>query len=234
MLLTEILDKPTNQIRTSDKPVNDIIQHRNTNVIGTGAQAIAYMHKKFPGKVVKTIQITGTDDPSYQFLRLAMRHQNNPYFPKIFSVKMYPTNKVEYNTRGDEFDKIDPLDKNGFGKFSPPPSQLGYTIYVAMEKLTKHPNLTTNDLEYFGIQDFPIPQRMRGYKRQSEIKFRLAFKDADYRQYMQQIVKDPQLKQALRLLEPLFRHYEPDMHGSNIMMRGNQMVIIDPISNDSY
>jgi hypothetical protein len=47
---------------------------------------------------------------------------------------------------------------------------------------------------------------------------------------MLQKIKDPNLNKALRLLEPLFRNYEPDMHGSNIMLRGSQWVFMDPIS----
>ncbi len=225
MLLNEILEKPSSQIRTTQKPASDLLDSPHHTMLGTGAQAIAYLHKKFPGKVIKTIQIHGPNDPSYQFLRIILKHQDNPYFPKIFSVKMYPMKAVNDRFRRSMFDDIDPT-----GEFSPPPDQSNYVLYVVTERLSPLTAMTTADLERFGIEDFPIPQHMQKYNRQAEIKFRMAFKDADYRQYIQQVVKDPKLKQALRLLEPLFRHYDPDMHGGNIMRRGSQWVFMDPVA----
>jgi hypothetical protein len=227
MLLSEILDKSSGMIKTSKASVSDLLPPSTHKVAGVGAQALAYLHKKYPNKIIKTIQIYGDSDPSYQFLRLILKHQDNPYFPKIYNVKMYPTKEATYNARGDVFDVLDPT-----GEFSPPPSQLTYTLYVVMEKLTPFRQITKEDLLRFGIEDFPIPKHMKQYNREAEIKFRLAFKDPDWRQLMQQVVVDPKLKQALRLLEPLFRNFEPDMHGSNIMLRGSHLVFVDPISHE--
>lgn len=229
MLLNELLNKSSNQIRTTKKPVSDLMDTPHHTVVGIGAQTIAYLHKKFPGKIIKTVQITGKDDSIYQFLRLVLKHQDNPYFPKIFSVKMYPTNEINYNVRGDMFDDIDSSED-----FSPPPSQLGYTLYIVTEKLTKLDWITYEDITKFGLQKLVLPKSLEGtYKNVNHMKFKYAFKFADYRQHMQQVVQDPKLKQALRLLEPLFRHYEPDMHFNNIMLRGNQWVFIDPVTNPS-
>jgi hypothetical protein len=229
VLLSEILDKSSPYIKTSNKRVNDLLSQKKHQVVGVGAQSLAYLHKKFPGKVIKTIQVYGDSDPSYQFLRLALKHQDNPYFPKIFSVKMYPTERVFGNERARSFEEIDPTEE-----FSPAPYQAEYTLYVVMERLQPLIGMTEQDLERFGIEDFPIPQRMKTWRRQAEIKFRQAFNDPKWRLHMQQFVRDPALKQALRLLEPLFKHFAPDMHSGNILTRGNSWVFVDPITHSTY
>lgn len=227
MILAEILSKQIPNLKSSNKLVSDIIANSNNKVVGIGAQSIAYLHKKFPGKVIKTIQISGTSDPSYQFIRMCLKHQDNPYFPKIFSVKMY--NSKQYNKESDRYTEFDNIVDNDV-----PPAAQNNVLIVVTEKLTDMTGITLQDLERYGIEDFPIPSKMKGYKRQHSIQFRLAFKDRDFRQYMQQVVTDQHLKQALRLLEPLFRHYEPDMHDGNIMIRQpNQWVFIDPVVFDS-
>jgi hypothetical protein len=152
MLLTELLNKTSPTIKTSKSSTSGILTHSTQQVIGGGAQAIAYLHKKFPGKVIKTIQLSGTDDPVYQFMRLAMKHQNNPYFPKIYSVKMYPTTQDSMDDRADEFDILDTK-----GDYNPPPDTMNYTAYVVMEKLKPLSNITNQDLEKFGLEDFSLP-----------------------------------------------------------------------------
>ncbi len=227
MLLNEILDKPSTKVKYSNKPVSDILSTKQHEVKGGGAQALAYFHKKFPGKVIKTIQVHGYSDPSYQFLRLAMKHQDNPYFPKIYGAKMYKTAFVDYTPRGAMFDDIDPQ-----GDFSPPPSLMDYTLYVVMEKLSPLSDITDEDLKRFGIERF-VDTRVGIKKHISDrvdVKFRQAFLDPKWRLHMITVAKDPNLKEALRLLEPLFRHFEPDMHLHNIMLRGTQWVFIDPIT----
>jgi len=185
------------------------------------------LHKKFPNQIVKTIQISGTGDPSYQVLRLFLNHQDNPYFPKILAVKMFKTDNSSPKGREREFDLID-VDM----QYSPAPDALANTLYVVSERLFDLPGITESDLERLGIDDFPIPVQFRGHRRSAEIKFRMAFKDWTFRKQMYYLSLDKDFKQALRLLEPLFRHYESDMHGSNVMIRENgHWVIVDPVTN---
>jgi hypothetical protein len=57
------------------------------------------------------------------------------------------------------------------------------------------------------------------------------FKDPMHRAKIKSLTSDPHLKQALRLLEPLFQHYSPDMHTGNIMVRSDgHLIIMDPVS----
>ena len=60
------------------------------------------------------------------------------------------------------------------------------------------------------------------------------FENPKLRKEIIQNTKYPSLKEALRLLEPMFRHYSPDMHLGNIMIRqspnGPEVVFIDPLN----
>jgi len=221
--LNEILSKEIPNLKTSDKPVNDVWP--NQKVLGIGAQSIAYLHKKYPDKVVKTIQVTGTADQSYQFLRLCTKHQNNPYFPKIYAMKYYPSKQEPNN-------KLDFRDEDFEDYYDDyPPARLDNTLIIVTEFLTPLTDITNDDIHRLGLDDFELPNNMISYKGRNDITFSMAFKNPTWRKYMQVHATDPQLKQALRLLEPLFKHYEPDMHTNNVMIRPpNQWVFIDPIS----
>ncbi len=233
MLLTEILEKSSPNIRTSKKPVLDILGHKTHEVLGVGGQAIAYLHKKFPGKVIKPIQITGPDDPQYQFTRLCLKHQDNPYFPKIYAVKMYPTKEVNWREREDKFSRTSDKDRV-LGQEAP--YQMEYTLYVVTERLQHMTTVSEKTIEEMGF-DIPTAtisqdewHRYKTRERVIEHRFRSMFHDHITRRNLLKTVRDPKLKQALRLLEPLFRNFEADMHFGNIMLRGKQWVITDPIT----
>lgn len=63
------------------------------------------------------------------------------------------------------------------------------------------------------------------------------FEDPETRKIIVELTQFKSLKQAMRLLEPLFKHYLPDMHSGNIMYRktpnGPQLVFLDPIQNEN-
>ena len=232
MKLIEVLQKISPKIKTSTKSAHDFMIQRQHQLVGGGAQALAYLHKKFPNRIIKTIQISYASDPSYQFLRLALNHQDNPYFPKIYSVKQYTMKRMSDTDRDFQFALVDVTDD-----FSPPPDQREQVLYIVMEKLTPV-TITADDLEYYGLTQIapsllPLHLIKRGLPPEQQVKmaFRRAFTEASIRKRMYQHVSDPKLKQALRLLEPLFRHYAPDMHPGNIMKRADgHWVFIDPIT----
>jgi len=231
MLLNEILEKPSSRIRTSSKPVLDILSHKKHGVVGVGGQAIAYLHKKFPGKVIKPVQITGPSDPQYQFTRLCLKHQDNPYFPKIYAVKMYPTKEMDWSERDRMFSSTSDKDM-ALGQEAP--YQLPYTLYIVTEKLRHMSTITEKAIADMGFRMPPLtPDEMpRFFSREQGIEdhFVAMFRTPMSRRNMQRTVHDPKLKEALRLLEPLFRNFTPDMHFGNIMLRGSQWVITDPIT----
>lgn len=235
MKLFEILDKSIKGLRTSNKEVQDTIRNTNQRVIGIGAQAIAYLHQKFPNQIIKTIQISGTNDPQYQFLRLCLKHQNNPYFPKIFAVKQYKTKDVSRKERSDKFSEL----QGEYGEpFDDIPNEAQkYTLFVVMEKLQPFSHMGI--FRQLGVN--PTPDDMTPRDKQSlrltsglnrtDIMIRMAMSNPIFRKKVIMTTPDPKFAQALRLLEPLFKHYSPDLHTGNIMIRGsNQLVFIDPIT----
>lgn len=240
MIITEILKKESPNIKQSKKEVSDFVPRKKHAVLGVGAQAIAYMHTKFPNKVIKTVQINGSSDPVYQFLRLCMNHQDNPFLPKIYGSKQFTSKEMDYDNRDNEFVDISNTDyMNG----EPPPNQRDFTLYIAMERLKRVHMLNNDMLRDMGIviPRFDIETRAeyqrwvesrRGQVSMTDYEFRSAFDDYDSRRYMFTNSTNPKFKQVLRLLEPLFNHFDPDMHTGNIMLRGQQLVIVDPVTHN--
>lgn len=227
-LLEKKFDMPISQKKTSG-----ILNNKNIPHLGTGVQAIAYYHQKFPGKVVKMVSIEGETDPSYQFLRLCVNHPENPYFPKIYAYKQYNTsgekdNHDTYTERGQKYEEIDPEDS--------PPEWNTHQMLVVMERLydlESNQRMAIEMLQSIGVLpkdlttlDFSLSNTPLSYTR-------LPFKTPEARQKLFRETTDNNLKQALRLLEPLFNKFYPDLRKTNIMFRkgqnGTHLVFIDPI-----
>ena len=207
MLLNEILTKPINRISISTKPTRDKNRThgfdwlkdggydlpKKWSVLGHGAQASAFLHNG-SNTAVKVMYVEGTSDPAYQFLRLALNHQNNIHFPKIYAYK-------QYSTIDDDISKI----------------------IINMERLYK---INRNSLK--------IIENELGVEIPSVKSLKINMTDPAFRQQMIRNAKTPALKQALKLMEPLFNNYRVDMHLGNIMMRSNganqEMVFIDPVT----
>lgn len=211
MLLNEIMSKEIPGLRQSKKELdrgNDPLNKKKWNKLGGGLQSRAYSPTN-TNNAVKLVNIAGTKDPSYQFIRMCSKHQDNPYFPKIFKVTKYPLaaglSKKVLNT-----DKL----------------------VVTMERLERFISSDIIKVEQaFGIRFGNFIKNMTDEEASRYLQTKL-FKDPTWRAGVIKTTKDPHLKQAMRLLEPLFRHYQPDMHFGNIMMRGigenRHMVFIDP------
>jgi hypothetical protein len=231
-LLEKKFDMPISQKKTSG-----ILKNKNIPHLGTGVQAIAYYHKKFPGKVVKMVSIEGENDPSYQFLRLCVNHPENPYFPKIYAYKQYNTSGEQeshdtYTERGQKYEEIDPEDS--------PPEWNTHQMLVVMERLydlQSNEKMAIEMLQSIGILPTDLtklPPRMGT----NEVRPPLAgtqfpFLTSESRKQLFNTTQDRNLKQALRLLEPLFNKFYPDLRKTNIMFRkgqnGTHLVFVDPI-----
>lgn len=64
--------------------------------IGSGINSNVFSHDKCSNIAIKEINVMGPkgeEDSNYQFLRLCLKHQDNPWFPKIYNVKQYPNSK---------------------------------------------------------------------------------------------------------------------------------------------
>lgn len=209
----------------SSKSIHPFLKSKEYEHLGTGHQAIAYYSKKFPGKAIKTIYISGKNDPQYQFLRVCVNHQNNPYFPKIYAYKMYKAKEFEYTDEADyEYASINPTND----PFEVPPSRKPYVLLVVMEKLIKFdedndrilkPLLSKLNISYSEYLDKPSSS------------VRNKFLDSTFRKKLIASTTDKYFAQALRIMDPLFNKFYPDIHFSNIMIRSNgQVVFVDPFS----
>ncbi len=184
MKLFEVLSKRHPNIPQASKDPMDPLHPPSWDYIEGGQQSLVYS-TKHPNVVVKVAYTkTGTQDPTYQFLRVILNHQDNPYFPKVYHVKQYPS----------------------------------YLI-ITMEKLSPMTNA-----------DYPLLQQTVGSISLSE--FEQIFHDSTKLKQLIKTTNDPELRQALRLMAPLFQHYDPDMNPGNIMIRPTprHIVFIDPIA----
>lgn len=215
---------------------------KHTQYLGTGIQAIVHKYKNRPNTVIK-INLTLESDPYEQFLRLILNHQNNPFFPRIYAVKKYPINRLDYEsyqhlvkTSGGtpDFMDSDILDN------------MDSLIIVVMEKLIPlekiDPMVIKGWFDMLNVVDLPDFEKVKKFinsPRHAESAYHMlaeVLNDASARWLIIQNTKHPKLKDALRLLGPLFNRHRSDIHDDNIMARltstGPQLVITDPIWTD--
>lgn len=229
MLLKELLDKRSTKIKHVERPVKTTAIHSGKHEeLGVGYQTVTYFKEKFPNKVVKWAQVTGTNDPTYQFLRMCVNNQQNPYLPRIYAIKYYANPHKDYHPDDVEFkDEI----YNVMTK-----THKGVLIYVT-EKLSHIKNNNITNVEQYGIdsyiQDF-IRKRSKlpsDYKFSPSFLFFDAFKHPEIRKEMVKRSTDVNFKKLMRLLEPLFHNFASDTHKNNFMMRDDgHLVFVDPIT----
>jgi hypothetical protein len=172
--------------------------------IGSGIQGVAYKHPKQPNVIIKTAKMKDPQtDPYANFIRMVLKHQDNPFFPRIYSAKIYNT-----------------------------PNSNDYTMVVTMEKLYpvyRNPKLDDIVIDNFQLQGIDIKQvtDLFDYLHIPKNRYTIAKK-----------TRNPKLREAFELLEPLFELPGTfmDMHHKNWMMRltgvGPQLVIVDPVFGD--
>ena len=107
----------------------------------------------------------------------------------------------------------------------------GYHMIINMERLYHISHTDENILyELFGIEN-------NGTLDIHITNLDLMFDEPETRKLIIELTKFKSLKQAMRLLEPLFKNYMPDMHSGNIMYRktpnGPVLVFLDPIQYDN-
>jgi hypothetical protein len=238
MKLKDLCEKKI-EMPTSKGKTSGMFQSSGLSYFDAGIQAIAYLHQKFPNKVIKTLNISGENDPAYQFLRICKNHQDNPYFPKIYAYKLYDNSYDEDDkSRFKQFRAI-----SGY-RGSPPDWKDKILIVVTekLEELKKNQRIVIPLLQQVGILP-PDLTKLRYIdhtkpNNQGEIMPPLraisrSFEELEDRKRIYNTTQDVQLKQAIRLLEPLFNSYYPDMHEGNIMLRLNptpHLVFIDPVT----
>ena len=195
----------------------DSINHAHQNMpdkykmLGSGAQAVAYTHPKDPTKIVKYVKLDKRNpqgDSHVRWINMVKQHQNNPFFPRIFNTKIIKTD-------------------NG-----------GNVLVVVMERLHDLV-LNTKSGEGNRLQDAMTSMMRRlGVRADDPVTSVFSFdtymSEAENRKELAEKTKNPMLKQALELMEPMFMKYGSDLHNENFMARltgsGPQLVFLDPFS----
>jgi len=194
--------------RDSNKEISIIF---NKKVIGAGCQSIVYDLNR-NNLVLKVFPLNSTSDPSFQFIRLAYNHSENPYFPKIKSYKVYRFKEIPEDERQRlklEFDYYG-IDEH-----------FNFIMVVAMEKLKD------------GNSDEKLELLSKKFQVDFPISYNFMIDMTYHRHKLIETTTDKHLKNCLRLLEPLFRRkeYAIDVHLGNFLFRGpTEIVFSDPIA----
>ena len=193
---------------------------KTATTIGSGIQTLVYAQKKIPNAVMKVIVVDHDQASAVQFLRICSNHPENPFFPKIYAYKMVKAKDLSE-------EDLEYLEDTGAILFSEDGG--GQYLIVICEKLNPYFTLPVSTKSYMisqlGILDL-LNETMSMYD---------IFLTTKGRETVRQTTTNPQFRNALRLLEPLFRIYQPDMHDGNFMVRGtNQLIINDPIAAWAY
>lgn len=176
---------------------------RGLKHLGGGVQGEAYELPSIPGTVIKTAKVRNPDKDGYvTFVKLALEHQDNPFFPKIYNAILRELTVSE--------------------------SGYPFELIVQMEKLHR---MQTQEL----VDVVPHLFKRLGIELPSDDTFylRQLFDDSNTRREYAEKTQNPKFKEALELLEPLFKKFRfQDLHSGNWMIRltsvGPQLVIIDP------
>lgn len=174
---------------------------------GEGIMSDIFRHPKKPNSVIKVARLTRSPETSgtYQFIKIALKNQDNPFFPRIYNVKLYHKYTLVI-----EMEKL---------------VKLTSKMYDIDHVIQMFRNLGVPLKKAQPISSFyPAPLRdLHNTLRDMGISELAA------------ITTNDQFAEALRLVEPLFALGGTDLHGGNWMIRptssGPQLVLIDPISN---
>ena len=171
-----------------------------------------FLDLKHPNRILKSVRIRNMNDPYYRYLRMIELHQNNPYFPKIYGVKVMDYNdKQEYgdNGQGDQ-----------------------HIMYVWMEKLQRMNSIDQREARLL-LRNQGIAYQG---KMDNDNSLHHQFRKPEFRKEVRTNAQDKQFIQAMRLLEPMIKKFGSDLHIDNFMIRPigskHQLVIVDPLYPD--
>jgi len=213
-------------IRTKRGPFKDFIfppeqagsrSNRNKQLerIGRGIFARVFGYRVPRNTVIKFAKLSNDpeDDMFVRFINLVLKHQNNPFFPRIYGAKIY-----EYPD----------------STYMADPNDMQYVLFLNMERLLP---LTDPKIVHMSVPLFAqigVDQSYSDLLQTKDIKnLRDAMHDKEFREQLVHASKNPQFREAMTLLEPLISGELQDMHTGNWMVRltgsGPQLVITDPV-----
>jgi hypothetical protein len=180
------------------------------DILGYGIQGKAYNHPKQPNSVIKTAKIEDPENDAYvEFIKLAMKNQDNPFFPRIHSAKII---------------------KAGSLTTYKPAGAAPYKLVINMEKLQPYLYSNVTDAAQGMFQRLGVPEKVAQSTEAGALFNYLT--NARNRNMLAAATKNSQFRRALDLLEPHIRKFGHDLHAGNWMIRltghGPQIVILDP------
>lgn len=205
------------------------LKNKLVKTIGGGAFGTAFQHESRPGEVTKTSKPTKdlTGDGYYKYISTILKNnrmQSNPYFPKIYGMKVYQT-PDEWYFYVVKMEKLYPL------------TDLSEDEMAAIVEKTLHIKHFTPDDASASLNDVDETLRKviatieRGIGHGNHQNFP---NKRDVTALTN--IKDPQLKQAVMVSKQFTRsgEHNNDIHSANVMFRrtqhGAQLVITDPLS----
>ena len=198
------------------------------DLAGKGVQARAY--KTGMGMITKVAVLDdelGLRDPAVKFLDIILQHQDNPFFPKIYHARVYR----------DKEGILDPILLVQMEKLMPiTDEKIRDSVAGLFDKL----GIGTKDLspaftKHVKQYDKPT-QTILSKTSALNKKLMTAAMAGDSKAIARHgsRSKNPQFREALKLLAPTMAQEGSDLHHGNWMVRltgvGPQLVIIDPFA----
>jgi hypothetical protein len=204
------------------------------NVLGSGGDARTYGNQDEPGTVTRVTRTTQDPKKDSYFKYLSTiaksdRIQRNPYFPKIYNVKIVRDNK------GNQAYSVDMERLLDFDTLSAEECvMLGERMFFNFAGFAK---------EYVARRKEIVPTQhrdnvsMKSKGTAGFVLLKAIEKCINYGEQVATYVKDSRLKEAMMILRDLIKRDEdvsPDIHDGNVMVRrgpgGPQLVLTDPVS----
>ena len=202
---------------------------KNSEELGFGSYGTVFTTKDEPGTITKIVR-NATNLKSDQYFKYVSalakndRISRNPYFPKIYSIK------IEKDRSGMSRYSVDMESLLNFDSLSIEEMyMLGEKMFFNFYAFAKDARARIQDV--LGMKD----AKMQSKKTASFAIMKAMERVIVYGAKVETYIKDPNLKGALLILKSLVNKHEasPDIHSGNIMVRrgpgGPQLVITDPV-----
>jgi len=195
--------------------------------LGYGHQATAWVNPKTANTIIKVVKLTALDDTTIHFVKMIAANQDNPFFPHIYSAKVYEVHPDMEDDNDIKYWLVlyqERLHETETGDGNREEAIFNYLKSLGFLDDEKYAKYVHNEL----LNDEPP-----AFKFANRAMVRMLTKDS-FRQYIAARTRMPAFKKALQILEPYFQKFGNDMQNdANIMMRftsvGPQIVIIDAL-----
>ena len=211
------------------KPKKPIGKSDKGSLLGSGRQGSAYGFENRPNSIIKFVKSTDRLGKGYQFddhinfINMVVKHQDNPFFPKIYNAKIY--DQSEHNMPDVLVVQMEKLHHLTAKKLEDVASHV--LASLGFEKINK--SARTPDTNY----DEHDNDKAGEINHSWEYALHKTLAHKDEREQLIDRTKNPKLKEALIYLEPLFQKFGSDITEKNIMFRltssGPHLVFSDPV-----